>query len=360
LRERQRQSGAVFADDSPGAGSRGPGPVHFGKPQEEYAAAVSDAAFFDWSDHALIEMTGSDRVTFLHNFCTNDIKRLQGGQGCEAFVTNVKGRILGHVWIEAGNSAIRLDAGPVPVERLLAHLERYVINEGVAIADRSEELGELLVMGPDALRVISRLNEGVERIEPLAHIEARSAFGPVRISRREIARQAAYVVAAPRAALGELWDSLCKSGARPAGSEVWSALRIEAGLPIYGVDLTEDNLAQEAGRTQSAISFTKGCYLGQEPIARIDAMGHVNRELRSLRIAGDVVPSPSSRVFADSDATLAVGAITSAAFSPGDNSAVALAMLRSTVAAPGTRVFVVAGASILPATVFWSPAGCPT
>ena len=72
----------------------------------------------------------------------------------------------------------------------------------------------------------------------------------------------------------------------PAGSEVWTALRIEAGLPVFGVDISDDNLAQEVGRTKTAISFTKGCYLGQEPIARLDALGHVNRELRSLRLTG--------------------------------------------------------------------------
>src|SRR5579862_2244532 len=137
LRERQRNAGAVFADGSSGADGRGP--LHFGNPQEEYAAAVSEAALFDWSDHALIEITGSDRVTFLHNFCTNDVKGLAIGQGCEAFVANVKGRILGHVWVEAGAAALRLDAGPVPIERLMAHLERYVINEDVALGDRTLE-----------------------------------------------------------------------------------------------------------------------------------------------------------------------------------------------------------------------------
>ena len=84
-------------------------------------------------------------------------------------------------------------------------------------------------------------------------------------------------------------------------------------MPVYGVDLTDENLAQEAGRTASAISFTKGCYLGQEPIARIDAMGHVNRELRSLRIAGEAIPSAGARVFSDAAASAAVGTITSAA-----------------------------------------------
>jgi folate-binding protein YgfZ len=355
LRERQRQAGAVFPSD-PASPVDGDLPVQFGNPREEYAAATSGAALFDWSDHGIIELTGGDRVKFLHSFCTNDVKRLSTGQACEAFVTNVKGRILGHVWIEAGSSSLRLDLGPVPTERLLAHLERYIINEEVAITDRTQEWGELLVMGPSAARAIAPVFGEVAGLGPLEHVDEDGAKGPTRVSRRDIGVHTAYVISAPHTALAELWETLREGEARPAGSAVWLGLRIEAGLPIYGVDLTDDNLAQEAGRTRSAISFTKGCYLGQEPIARLDAMGHVNRELRSLRISGDVIPAAGARVFSDSGGSTAVGSVTSAARSFGSNSAVALGLLRSTASAPGTQVFVETGPSISPATVFWSPA----
>ena len=355
LRERQRQAGAVFASD-PASPVDAELPVHFGNPQEEYAAATSGAALFDWSDHGMIELTGSDRVKFLHGFCTNDVKRLTTGQGCEAFITNVKGRILGHVWIEADSSSLRLDLGPVPADRLLAHLERYIINEDVAITDRTQEWGELLVMGPSAARAIAPVFGDVAGLGLLEHVDENGAMGPTRVSRRDIGVHTAYVISAPHAALAQLWETLRKSEARSAGSAVWSGLRIEAGLPVYGVDLTDDNLAQEAGRTRSAISFTKGCYLGQEPIARLDAMGHVNRELRSLRISGDMIPDAGARVFSDAGGSTAVGSVTSAARSFGSNSAVALGLLRSSVSAPGTQVFVETGPSLSPATVFWSPA----
>ncbi|HEV3300888.1 MAG TPA: glycine cleavage T C-terminal barrel domain-containing protein [Planctomycetaceae bacterium] len=354
LRERQRLAGAVFASD-PAPPTDAGLPLHFGHPREEYAAALNGGALIDWSDHGVIELIGSDRVKFLHSFCTNDVKRLSAGQGCEAFVTNVKGRILGHVWIEADSSSLRLDVGPVPTERLVAHFERYIINEDVSVADRTQEWGELLVMGPSAARAISPVFGEVAGLGPLVHVEGDRAMGPTRVSRRDIGVQTAYVVSAPRASLGELWEMLRKSGARPAGSTAWSGLRIEAGLPIYGLDLTEDNLAQEAGRTRSAISFTKGCYLGQEPIARLDAMGHVNRELRSLRMTGDAVPPAQARVFSDAEGSTAVGSVTSAAFSFGSNSAIALALVRSSVSAPGTQVFVETGPSLSPASVFWSP-----
>ena len=123
----------------------------------------------------------------------------------------------------------------------------------------------------------------------------------------------------------------------PAGGAVFEALRIEAGFPLYGVDISEDNIAQEAGRTKQAISFTKGCYLGQEPIARLDAMGHVNRELRGMRLAEGPVPRGQTPVFDESGAQQ-VGTITSAAMSYADNKPVALAMLRAQATRPGTSV----------------------
>jgi tRNA-modifying protein YgfZ len=355
LRERQRQAGAVFAAEGPAQVGEPSMPVHFGDPRVEYAAAERESAVFDWTDHALLELSGADRVTFLHNFCTNDIKGLSAGHGCEAFITNVKGRILGHTWIQVGHETIWLDAGPVAADQLLAHLERYIINEDVALADRSSEWGELLVMGPRAEAAILPIAGDAGRLGPLESVEVDCAPGPVRVSRRDVAAQVAYVVCARREALGELWRVLCDSGARPAGSAAWSALRIEAGLPVYGVDLSGENLAQEAGRTSSAISFTKGCYLGQEPIARIDAMGHVNRELRSLRIAGDTIPPAGARIFVGGADSAPVGTVTSAAFSFGTNSAVALALVRSSASTPGNQVFVEIGPSLSPATVFWSP-----
>jgi folate-binding protein YgfZ len=356
LRARQRQAGAVFAAVSSGLPGDDRPPLHFGDPRAEYVAAHGTAALFDWTDHGLIELTGSDRVRFLHSFCTNDIKRLIAGSGCEAFVTNVKGRILGHLWIEAGDTALRLDFGTVATERLLTHLERYIINEDVVVTDRSSDLGELLVIGPRAAESLVPLSADVRRLAPLQHLDVAGPSSGIRVSRRGVDDLPAYVVCGPHGVLGEAWEKIKEAGARPAGATIWSALRIEAGLPIWGVDLTDENLAQEAGRSASAISFTKGCYLGQEPIARLDAMGHVNRELRSLRITGEAIPSPGAGVFADAAGSAAVGGVTSAAMSFGSDGPVALALVRSSVSAPGSAVFVEAATTLAPATVFWAPA----
>jgi folate-binding protein YgfZ len=351
LREAQSGSGAVFP---PGDAESGV-PFHFGSPSEEYAATTTAAALFDFSDRTLVELTGSDRVKFLHSFCTNDVKRLGAGQGCEAFVPNVKGRVVGHVWIDATDSSLWLDADPGSAERLVPHLERYVINEDVAIADRSADWGELLLAGPEAADRLARVGIEVAALANLEHLGCNLLDTPARVRRFDVGPQRGYAVIARRDRLAALWSRLCEAGVRPAGSAVWTALRIEAGLPVCGVDITDENLVQEVGRTQTAVSFTKGCYLGQEPIARLDAMGHVNRELRSLRLAGGTVPHPGSRVFSDAMATQAVGTVTSAAFSFASHSPVAMALLRSNSAVCGTPVFVENSEETVVATVFWFP-----
>ena len=316
-------------------------------PTAGYRAATESVAVFDLSDRAQIEITGGDRAKFLHNFCTNDIKRLQPGEGCEAFVTNVKGRVLGHVFVFVGPESIWLDSSPGTEESLLAHLGKYVLIEDVELHARSASQGELLLSGPSSesiLRAAGLLPE------PLALFGHRRG-GEVAVRRTDLLGLPGYVVSASRERIRALRASLIDAGAHPAGPAALNALRIEAGLPLYGVDVSEDQLAQEVGRTARAISFTKGCYLGQEPIARIDAMGHVNRELRGLRLATDAVPEAGDRVVGADGKE--IGAITSAALSYRDNRSVVLAYLRAKFTAPGTPVSVVLADARVPAEVFW-------
>jgi folate-binding protein YgfZ len=142
----------------------------------------------------------------------------------------------------------------------------------------------------------------------------------------------------------DAWQTLTQAGACPSGAAAFHALRIAAGFPLYGLDISEEQLAQEVGRTSRAISFTKGCYLGQEPIARIDAMGHVNRELRRLEFSTGPLPTPGTVVH-DKPAPdgKPIGQVTSAAWSlrsRNDDKPLALAYLRNGFNSPGTKVVV--------------------
>ena len=204
---RQREAGAVFAADS-SATDDCRVPLHFGNPREEYSAAVSDGSPLRLERPRADRIDGADRVTFLHGFCTNDIKRLATGTGCEAFVTNVKGRILGDIWIEAGPTDSAARRGPRLAGSAVAHLERYIINEDVVAADVSAEWGELLVMGPTASSALSHTfgDVGTLRHSLRSTSKSESRTGEIRVSRRDVGRRAAFVVCAPHAVLGEVWD----------------------------------------------------------------------------------------------------------------------------------------------------------
>ncbi|MCU0961997.1 MAG: hypothetical protein MUF48_18035 [Pirellulaceae bacterium] len=352
--ERQLAMGGIAADPSHHVPATlcccRPSVLHFGDAAAEFDAANTHAAVFDVSDRRQLEFTGRDRQSFLHGFCTNDVKRLPPGSGCEAFVTNVKGRILAHVLVFVEDAAIWLDAGPGADDAaLVQHFDRYVLREDVQIHSRTADVGVLLLAGPASGRLLATACPAAPALEPLQH--AHGTWGDVRFAARrvDILGTRGYLLATQHAFLHALWDDLASAGAHPAGAEVFHAQRIAAGFPLCGIDVSVDNLAQEAARTAQAVSFTKGCYLGQEPIARIDALGHVNRVLCRLHVASGTPPAPGDDV--EDLQGQRVGSITSAARVPGTDTSVALGMLRSMHTRDGTPVVVRHGPVALAARV---------
>lgn len=325
-------------------------PNDYGDPAAEYSAAVDGAAVLDVSDRTLVELTGRDRAKFLHNFCTNDIKRLSPGQGCEAFLVNVKGRVLFHGFVFAGPESLWIETVPGAAAALVPHLDRYLITEDVQLHDRTPEWGELLVSGRQAAGRLATLLPGADALPPYGQTAAEWNGLMIWVRRVDLLGAPGFLLATRRERMADLWQALVEAGCRPAGTAAFHARRIEAGMPLYGVDITDDQLAQEVGRTAQAISFTKGCYLGQEPIARIDALGHVNRELRGLRLEQGPPPAAGAAVLADGKE---IGTITSSAPIPGDDTAVALAYLRRPFTNPGTAVTVRGDSETVPAVVFW-------
>ena len=148
-----------------------------------------------------------------------------------------------------------------------------------------------------------------------------------------------FLISAERACIAQLWQHLIENAVRPAGAEAFEAIRIESLLPMHGRDISDDNIAQEAARTELAISFTKGCYLGQEPIARLDSLGHVNKVLRGLRITDDSVIEVGA-VITSVDEDQEIGRVTSWAAIPGQAASVALSFVRRRFMQDGTQVHV--------------------
>lgn len=313
------------------------------RPPAGYDEAFRSAACFDLSSRVRLEMTGSDRRSFLHNFCTNNIQALEDGASCEAFLLNVKGRILGHVFVSAEEGRLWIETAAGQAAPILDHLEKYHLLEDFQLSDRSAETIELFVTGPDS---VARLGEAGLDVSSLNVFQNARVSVNTDESQREVSVQRFDLLGQPGFLLltedspSALQERLVAAGIPVGSLAAYESLRVEAGLPVYGVDLSVDNLAQEACRTERAISFTKGCYLGQEPVARIHALGHVNRELRVFEVDSATPPNPGAPLRNPENPEKEIGQLTSVAWSWQRGRPVGLGLIRSQFAAVGREILV--------------------
>jgi len=326
-------------------------PTTSGDPQAESLAALTTAVLFDLGARTQLELTGADRQKYLHNFCTNEIRNLRPGQSCEAFVTTIQGKIKAHIFVFAEENSLWVDALPGFEDLLFAHFDKYLITEDVQFHRRSNEFVEFYANGPDCLPRLAGFGLPVSNLVPFQHVRVALESHPIAVRRVDWLGGPGCLIQVAVADAAAVWKSLSAGGLLPAGPAVYDALRVAAAFPNYGVDLTDDNLAQEAARTNLAISFTKGCYLGQEPIARIDSMGHVNQELRGLRLESGPVPAVGAKVLMPGEVREA-GHVTSAAWDFTADAPIALAIIKRNYLSPGTKLNVVCGDQEIAATVF--------
>jgi tRNA-modifying protein YgfZ len=324
-------------------------------PATEFKRMADHAGLVDRSDRVRLDIFGPDRAKFLHNLTTNEVKRLPAGRGCEAFITSLQGRIIGYVALHVTEDRILVGMDPGRDVAALAHLRKYGVFDDVLIEDRTARTFELHLAGPDAAELILRAGARLPEEVDHAHVMTELEGGPVRVVRESPTVLPGFTLIGERAAALAVKQSLLRTGRGleliEVDPESYEVLRIEAGTPVFGKDITDKNLPQEIGRDDRAISFVKGCYLGQETVARIDALGHVNQVMKGLRIAEQSpCPLPGSPLEADGKR---VGVVTSAAFSPVRNAPLALALVRSTHSRAGTTLWVPTGdgASPLDGTV---------
>ncbi len=291
-----------------------------------------------WADRSARErlvVEGDARARFLHNLTTNEVRRLAPGRGCEAFVTSLQGKTLGFVTILADADQHLLLADPGSWANLDRHFAKYAALDDVVTSDRSAATFEFHLAGARDAEVLA----GLGAVEPptgdLDHIETTLAGRPVRLVREAPFGQAGWTILGDRADAGAVAEALRAAGATELTAEEAEGLRLAAGTPVFGVDIGPGNLPQEVGRDARAISFVKGCYLGQETVARLDALGHVNRLLRSLRFEGGSLP-PAGSILVAADGK-EVGAVGSTARSPIDGGPIGLGYVRAAIA-PGTTL----------------------
>lgn len=294
------------------------------------------------ANRARIEVSGKDRASFLHNLTTNEVKKLAPGTGREAFVTTIQGKTLAFTQLHVGPDEILVRTDRGSLELLLPHFQKYAIFSDVTLDDLQASSFEYHLIGDGAFDCFEF--EEASTADPYSIAAARIDRVSVRVVRESpTGRPGATAIgrADDRSAFLGALEQACSTRAialAPINLDDFETMRIAAGTPVSGIDISPDNLPQELGRDQTAISFTKGCYLGQETVARLDSMGHVNKIFRGVVFDAIDRPPPSGTALQADDKP--AGTITSAAFSKEHGGVIALGYLKLNYASPGTIVTV--------------------
>lgn len=306
--------------------------LHYGDPAAEYEAAKSGAVIFDLSHEGRVRAKGRDRIDLLQRMSTNDLSKLAPGQARMTVLTNPLARMVDAVWVLSLPDEAILLTSPGRAFAVRRWLSGYVFfQDDVQLSDATEELGQLGIHGPRASGIAERLvpgagalqNESVIQSDGVAVLRTRPLVG------------GGFTLLAPSGELPALWERAVAAGAVAAGASTFQTLRVEAGLPYGGHEITEDYIPLEAG-LWPAVSFSKGCYIGQEIIARMESRGRLAKTLVGLKLSGPV--EEGTEIHAG---PMPVGRVTSTARSPAAGD-IALAIVKTAHAEPG-QVLDVAG-----------------
>jgi aminomethyltransferase len=327
-------------------------PAHYGDPVAEHQAVRASAGLVDASARLVLRATGSDRVEFLHGLTTNHIKEMKPGEGTYNVLLTPKGRIVGELIAYALADHLLLDIPTSCAKAVQEALEHYHFSEEVGFTDVSARRVVLGLHGPKASAMLEKVSTVIVSDLPDYHLRRGNLSGvDVMVARVNRAGEDGFEIHAPAESAEAAWDALVEAGAAPVGQEAAETLRIEAGIPRFGADLDERVIPWEAG-IGHAIHLNKGCYVGQEVIARMEYLGKVFRRLVLLRLEGATVPIEEAAV---RDGEEDVGRVTSACVGPTVGQPVALAYVKHDRAAEGTVLDVEADGGLASATVAARP-----
>lgn len=316
-------------------------PLRYGPVADEVEVLHEGCGLVDRSWIDRLEIAGADRARFLNGMVTCEVRELGEGGGAYGFVTHRKGGVLSDFVVLELGDRFRLELPPGRASAVADHLGRYLLADRVEIAASVAPL-PLTVAGPEAKRLLRGLL-GDALPAPAetrwGHAPVTLADRPVRLAHRPLLGEDAWAIWAAVEDAPAVAEAVLEAGARPVGFEALDTVRIEAGIPWWGRDFDDSNLPQETGLDE-ALNFTKGCYLGQEVVARIHYRGGVNRKLRGLQFDGDEPPAEGTELLLDGRP---VGKVGSVAVSPLLEGPIGLAVLHARGAEPGTCLEVAGG-----------------
>jgi folate-binding protein YgfZ len=308
-------------------------------PRAEYdAVRGGGAGLFDLSARGRIEVRGAEAVQFLNGLITNDVKALATGAWMYAAFPNVQGRLLAlaRVLRPSEEAVFLFDTETTTRERVRQNLERFTLAGDFHVQDLTAETAQLSLQGPQSAQVIAQvLGTDVAQLERMRVAVVSWHGHELTLLRATHTSEDGFDLIAGTDASAELRHELLAAGAQSCGADTLEVLRVEAGIARYGVDMTETNVVLEAV-PEDAVSYTKGCYVGQEIIARIHWRGHVAKRLTGLLFADDRAVAPETKIVAPDGKE--IGRVTSAVYSPHLARTVALGYVKFDYLAPGTEV----------------------
>lgn len=306
------------------------------KSESEYIAIRKGVGWHPLVLETAFEISGKDAVSFLQGMVSNDVQSLKEGFGCYAACLTPTGKVLSDLRIYALADGLLILLPKSEKQKILEYFDKFIFIEDVHTKDLEEEMGFVSIEGPAAAKLLSDVFGEVPRMDFYRHYPLRSHDMSLRIISATHTGEEGFDILVPKKELSRLLVLLKEGGKsfplREIGGETLEILRIEAAIPRYGREIDESTILLEAGLEQ-AVSFTKGCYIGQEVIAKIKNIGHVNRML--VGVAFQTPAVSGDRVFQDGKE---VGYVTSSCYSPAMRSSIALVMLRREIAKPESIV----------------------
>jgi folate-binding protein YgfZ len=315
-------------------------PDDFGDVAKEFRHARESVALIDKNYRAYLAFTGPDRVRYLNAILTNNVKDLVAGQGNVSLLLNPQGHILAEIETHAFADRLLCVSYAMIRERLIEWLDKYIIMDDVTLTDETHRFGTLALEGPKAAALVREMS-GVD-IGPLGELSSTDGAVdtiPCRIVKRSPGGVFGAEFVVPQENLAPLWQVLLEAARRhgggPMGYAALSASRLAQGVPWFGYDFGEKQIPHEAGLQDSHISYTKGCYTGQEIVERVRSRGQVNRQRVGLVFSGDAVPEAGTPLMMEGKE---VGFVTRAARAWNPGRVLGMGYVRREAGAPGSQL----------------------
>ena len=313
----------------------------YGDPVAEHLAVRESAGLLDLSHRGKILVTGKDRTKFLHNIVSNEVNNLKPGEGNYSTLLNSRGRLLVDFRLYLMEDYILLDVDGDNLAKLIKGLKRYIIVNKVELEDQTESLSLISLQGPNSSQLLNTtFAESIPDLAEHHHLGLEYDGFDLIVVATGYTGESGYDIFVPVEGVTHLWSALSAKGkdigVTPVGLTALESLRIEAGVPRYGVDMDEEYIASEVG-LENAIDYDKGCFIGQEVVGRVKFRGKVNKMLVGMEVGGDAAPVRGAKVYGDDGE---IGHVTSSLLSPTLSRPLAMGYVRREFVEPGSKVTV--------------------